>query len=998
MLLEHSVWGASNTYQLTTFGNSTLAFNFPSLQGNDGPLTTSFNFSDGAWHHVVAAFDDAGNSVSLYVDGTLRNSKTTNQSIGVAGPSPTYIGSRGGTSHFFPGQLDDVRIYNRALAPADVSELFNMEGGGGSPPSFATQPQSVSVTAGNNANFSVSVTGSPAPSLQWQRSSSGTGTWTDLSNGGSYSGVTTTILTVSGVTTGMSGDQFRCVITNSAGSATSNSATLAVSSATFAPTFTIHPQGQNVTAGTSANFTVEANGSPSPSFQWQRNESGSWTNLSDGSTYSGVTTSTLQISGTTTTMTGEQFRCIAANSSGSATSASADLTVTGGGGPNSYSLTVVNGTGSATELSAGTTRTIVAAVPAGALFTGWEISGPGTIPVSRLGTIRTLTMGAGNVTATATYQFPGTQPIWFDVNDDGIRDEVAPRGVLGFNYAIENIWTSYEDESDDWDIFFDWRDLWWPDGFSIDNFPNLWLNYRPSVITSATTWIDWFAVFDAEVGEEYRIMGWKGGDGYWGDYASITLGSGDNLHPTIDMPSLHAEEFLAFQFVRARISKPLGFVSIGGATTGVLGTSMGSGGVIEILLPTGGAIINVSDLANKVIKAGPEIVWEVWDAINNIKIGTGTTTLGGILNTANLGITTGGEWYVGFKFGELSMVWITLRAPQPILEPITLDGGIPPYNTSGLELGTQRTFRLRFAAFSSVADSAITWTATPGVSFVGGNNVGKTVVVQGDAPGISTLEVTIAEFGGPKPTVTTEVFSPTTVKLSPYVVRNDSGGSPAISAARIASLIAYANAVFKQAGIAFTMAPIDNIDTGSYLDISAGPVMNGENQYNEGIQLTSLKYGTGGLEIYFVNTIEGAAGLAISGGPNPNASGIILSSLSLTDKAFAHELGHACGWPDIYVTRKKANGDVDSELPTDRVKQAWLPDDWNSGPDARYYDNIRQRDLVARLLMHGHGDAMGDGAIAIPRGAVYGLPRSLGADPVKLNVGLKTMIRSPVHP
>ena len=99
-------------------------------------------------------------------------------------------------------------------------------------PSFTTQPSGVSVGVGANVQYNVAVAGNPTPTVQWQRLPAGSGTWANLSNSGSYSGVTTTTLTVSAATLAMSGDQFRCVATNSSGTATSNAGALTVTSTT----------------------------------------------------------------------------------------------------------------------------------------------------------------------------------------------------------------------------------------------------------------------------------------------------------------------------------------------------------------------------------------------------------------------------------------------------------------------------------------------------------------------------------------------------------------------------------------------------------------------------------------------------------------------------------------------------------------------------------------------------------------------------------------------
>ncbi len=85
------------------------------------------------------------------------------------------------------------------------------------------------------------------------------------------------------------------------------------------------------TLGQPATFFVVGAGSPPLTFQWQRIPSGStsttWSNLSNSTTYGGTSTSTLVVSGTTTSMTGDQFRCVVGNNAGSVDSSPETLTV-----------------------------------------------------------------------------------------------------------------------------------------------------------------------------------------------------------------------------------------------------------------------------------------------------------------------------------------------------------------------------------------------------------------------------------------------------------------------------------------------------------------------------------------------------------------------------------------------------------------------------------------------------------------------------------------------
>jgi hypothetical protein len=149
-----------------------------------------------------------------------------------------------------------------AISPAQVAELkaglyyFNIHTGNFSGgeirgqigfPAITTQPVNQSVPAGANASFTVAASGAPAPSYQWQISFGGP-TFTNLTNDPPYSGVTTPTLTITAASAGLSGYQYRAIATNSAGSATSDAATLTVT----APSGPLAPSGLTATA---AGFT-----------------------------------------------------------------------------------------------------------------------------------------------------------------------------------------------------------------------------------------------------------------------------------------------------------------------------------------------------------------------------------------------------------------------------------------------------------------------------------------------------------------------------------------------------------------------------------------------------------------------------------------------------------------------------------------------------------------------------------------------------------------------
>jgi len=79
--------------------------------------------SNGAWHHIVGRQE--GTAGSLFVDGVLCASGTVS-AIG-DGPNAINIGRFDSGDHwYFSGQIDEVRIYNRALSDTEISQLYTV--------------------------------------------------------------------------------------------------------------------------------------------------------------------------------------------------------------------------------------------------------------------------------------------------------------------------------------------------------------------------------------------------------------------------------------------------------------------------------------------------------------------------------------------------------------------------------------------------------------------------------------------------------------------------------------------------------------------------------------------------------------------------------------------------------------------------------------------------------------------------------------------------------
>ena len=210
------------------------------------------------------------------------------------------------------------------------------------------------VPALTNAVFSVSASTSGSGSLtyQWFRIPAGTSTYNALSDTGAYTGSSTATLTVAADTT-MDGDSFLCLVSDGASTATSNHRwdlihtnpsnpaatqllqenTPAVLTVTEqAPQITSQPNNIDIRAPNAVALTVSTQGSPATfgyeHYQWQRQAFGSstWTNLTQGSPFTNVTSSSLSIL-TNTGLSGDQYRCVITNTAGTVTSNAATRTV-----------------------------------------------------------------------------------------------------------------------------------------------------------------------------------------------------------------------------------------------------------------------------------------------------------------------------------------------------------------------------------------------------------------------------------------------------------------------------------------------------------------------------------------------------------------------------------------------------------------------------------------------------------------------------------------------
>jgi hypothetical protein len=226
------IWGNGtgidgNTFQLYVNPDSTFDFNYREPNG-----TLHFNccpsggipVSPNTWTHLLLSRQ--GDTYRLYKNGILART-TVDQNPNL--PTSDGWGISGRPGYRFTGLIDDLRFYDSAITPG---EIFG-------DPTFVSQSASETICPVGIAPFSVTASGTGPFTYQWQLGDPA-GTWTNLFDGPNLldgdrqiivSGAMTSQVTcaVSGWgSSGTAGANFRCIVSNACGSATSDIATLTV--------------------------------------------------------------------------------------------------------------------------------------------------------------------------------------------------------------------------------------------------------------------------------------------------------------------------------------------------------------------------------------------------------------------------------------------------------------------------------------------------------------------------------------------------------------------------------------------------------------------------------------------------------------------------------------------------------------------------------------------------------------------------------------------------
>jgi uncharacterized protein YkwD len=151
-------------------------------------------------------------------------------------------------------------------------------------PAITTQPLSQTINAGQTATLTVAATGTAPLGFQWYAGTSG-------ATASPVAGATGSSFTTASLSTTTS---YWVRVSNAFGTADSATATIAVTPAPgVAPTITLQPQSQSVSAGQTVTFVIAASGTEPMGYQWYIGPSGTTSSPVPGATAPAYTTPAL---------------------------------------------------------------------------------------------------------------------------------------------------------------------------------------------------------------------------------------------------------------------------------------------------------------------------------------------------------------------------------------------------------------------------------------------------------------------------------------------------------------------------------------------------------------------------------------------------------------------------------------------------------------------------------------------------------------------------------
>ncbi|MBI5768497.1 MAG: immunoglobulin domain-containing protein [Verrucomicrobia bacterium] len=292
--------------------------NSSSLTSGAAAVTNVFSISGGS-NHVLALRDASNESAPFITTHPVAQAAQVGQTVSMA------VVASGATPLSYQWRKDGAAITGETNASLTLSNIQLLSAGSydvvvtnsvgavtssaatltvspGTPPTISVQPVAQTALVGQSVTLSVAATGTAPFTYQWRK------------DGVAVAFATSASFSMFGVQLTNAGS-YDVVVTNAAGSVTSNAAAVTVQPGS-PPVITSQPQGGTVIIGGLSNFVVIVSSSTSVTYQWRFN----------GAAIAGAISSAYTIGSTALTQAGT-YDVVVTNAGGSVTSQAAVLVV-----------------------------------------------------------------------------------------------------------------------------------------------------------------------------------------------------------------------------------------------------------------------------------------------------------------------------------------------------------------------------------------------------------------------------------------------------------------------------------------------------------------------------------------------------------------------------------------------------------------------------------------------------------------------------------------------
>lgn len=349
------------------------------------------------------------------------------------------------------------------------------------------------------------------------------------------------------------------------------------------------------------------------------------------------------------------------------------------------------------------------------------------------------------------------------------------------------------------------------------------------------------------------------------------------------------------------------------------------------------------------------------------------------------------------EFGGKIQSRIRLTIPEIIFEPINGELGVSA-NSSGVVVGQETLYVMEVLPQGIIPDEFITWNSAQNrVAF--DSPTGAEVMATGFEEGEDELIANIEGFLGAPPSININVFPQVeTAKVFAFILADDAQGNGRVyEPADIPARLSEINEYYEHIGIAFEME-----GEARFIVPPTAGAWNDLNDRNLRDAVRSIDFNTEGIEMYFVNMINGTSTTGINLNAQNRTGGLLVATAQgVQVGTIAHELGHSCLLKDIYPSTSGSS--IQGPPSIERVPRDWGA---STGEHSYYAHNTEQVDLIERLLMMGFRS---EDKRDIPMGTIHGFDTNdserlifVGQTPPPGTIGpdgapVDRILRTPAH-